>query len=105
MCGRERLWKKPKKLRRVFAGVLSVHAVSLHAMTLKDTWLLSAITVRSAPKITEDPAVEQSMGQLAVQSRKGRKRKQTHTRLAPALIEEKVKTILRQALAVIGSRQ
>jgi hypothetical protein len=26
MCDRERLWKKPKKLRRVFASLLSVHA-------------------------------------------------------------------------------
>jgi hypothetical protein len=54
MCGEERLWKKPKKLRRVFAGVLSAHAVSLHAKTLKDTWQLSAITVRSIPKIIEE---------------------------------------------------
>jgi hypothetical protein len=58
MCCRERLWKKPKKLRRVFAGVLSAHAVSLRAMTLKDTWQLSAITVRSIPKIIEELTVD-----------------------------------------------
>jgi hypothetical protein len=57
MCDRERLWKKPKKLRRVFAGALSAHAVSLHAMTLKDTWQLSAITVRNIPKIIEELTV------------------------------------------------
>jgi len=58
MCDRERLWKKPKKLRRVFAGALSVHAVSLRARILKDTWRLSAITVRSIPKIIEELTVD-----------------------------------------------
>jgi hypothetical protein len=58
MCDRERLWKKPKKLKRVFAVVLSVHAVSLHARTLKDTWQLSAIAVRSIPKIIEELTVD-----------------------------------------------
>jgi hypothetical protein len=58
MCDRERLWKKPKKLKRIFASVLSAHAVSLRAMTLKATWQLSAITMRSIPKIIEELTVD-----------------------------------------------
>jgi hypothetical protein len=58
MCCGEGLWKKPKKLRRVFAGVLSAPAVSLRAMTLKAIWQLSAATVRSIPKIIEELTVD-----------------------------------------------
>jgi hypothetical protein len=38
----------------IFAGALSVRAVSLHARILKGTWRLSAATVRSILKIIEE---------------------------------------------------
>ena len=58
MCDRERLWKKPKKLRRIFAGALSVHVFFARRLTWIGIWLLSATTKRNMRMRTGELTVD-----------------------------------------------